>query len=89
MRFDLTDLRLFLQVVETSSKPHPRLFFFFGASLELLRDGFGYKGTQRDATLSSDRFGTAKDGVPNLEGGLPPFRVPYLGEGINLRSFNQ
>src|ERR1700733_1388023 len=72
--------RLFVEVLETSSKPHPRLFFTFQASLELLRDGFGYKGAQWDATLRGHRFGAAEDGVGNLEGGLHPFRVPYLWE---------
>ena len=75
--------RLFVEVFETSSKPHPRLFFSFQASLELLRDGFGYKGAQRDATLGGHRFGTAEDRVGNLESRLHPSMVPYLWDLVN------
>ena len=75
--------RLFVEVFETSGRPHPGLFFSFQASLELLRDGFGYKGAQRDATLGGHRLGTAEDGVGNLEGGLHLSRVPYLWEVVN------
>jgi hypothetical protein len=41
------------EVFETSSKPHPGFFFYFQASLELLRDGFGYKGAW-DAWAATD-----------------------------------
>ena len=53
----------------------------FQASLELLRDGFGYKGAQWDATLRGHRFGAAEDGVGNLEGGLHPVQGPIFMGG--------
>ena len=46
---------------ETSGEPYPGLLFTFRASFELLRDGFGYKGAQWDATLRGYQFGPAKD----------------------------
>jgi hypothetical protein len=71
---------------ETPSKPHPGLFFSLQAGLELLRDSFGDQGAQWDASLGSQRFGAAKDGVGNLEGGLHPFRLRYLWEAVNPTS---
>jgi hypothetical protein len=77
---------LCVEVFQTTSKPHPELFFSFQASLELLLDSLGYKGAQRDASLGGHRFGAAKDGVGNLKSGLHPLKLPCLWDTVNRRS---
>ncbi len=66
---------------ETSSKPHPGLFFSFQAGLELLLDSFGYKGAQWDASLGGHRFGAAKDGVGESRGWSSLFQDPIFMGG--------